>query len=353
MFSLLKSFIGLFSTDIGIDLGTANTLICVPRQGVILMEPSVVAVSKRTNKVLRNGEAVGQMAKEMLYKTPGNIAAIRPLKNGVIADFDITQAMLRYFIKKVHHRNWMYRPRVIIAVPSGITMVEKKAVHNAAEQAGARKVYTVPEPLAAGIGAGLPITEPIGNMIADIGGGTTEVAVITLGNIATQQSLRVAGDDFDEAIVSYVKRNYNVEIGLATSERIKIQIGSAHPLQEELSMDVRGRHHLTGLPTKITLTSQEVREALREPVEAIILAICTTLEQTSPELAADLVDRGIVLAGGGSLLRGLDKAIQEKTGLPTRVADDPLTCVARGTGMILDQLSELQDVLEGWDEHVY
>jgi len=353
MFSLLKSFIGLFSTDIGIDLGTANTLICVPRQGIILMEPSVVAVSKRTGKVLRNGEAVGHMAKEMLYKTPGNIAAIRPLKNGVIADFDITQAMLRYFIKKVHHRNWLYRPRVIIAVPSGITMVEKKAVHNAAEQAGARKVYTVPEPLAAGIGAGLPITEPVGNMIADIGGGTTEVAVITLGNIATQQSLRVAGDDFDEAIVSYIKRNYNVEIGLATAERVKIQIGSAYPLQEELSMDVRGRHHLTGLPTKISLTSQEVREALREPVEAIILAIRTTLEQTSPELAADLVERGIVLAGGGSLLRGMDKAIQEKTGLPTRVADDPLTCVARGTGMILDQLSELQDVLEGWDEHPY
>jgi len=353
MFSLLKSFIGLFSTDIGIDLGTANTLICVPRQGIILMEPSVVAVSKRTNKVLRNGEAVGHMAKEMLYKTPGNIAAIRPLKNGVIADFDVTQAMLRYFIKKVHHRNWLYRPRVIIAVPSGITMVEKKAVHNAAEQAGARKVYTVPEPLAAGIGAGLPITEPVGNMIADIGGGTTEVAVITLGNIATKQSLRVAGDDFDEAIVSFVKRNYNVEIGLATSEKVKMQIGSAYPLQEELSMDVRGRHHLTGLPTKITLTSQEVREALREPVDAIILAIRTTLEQTSPELAADLVERGIVLAGGGSLLRGLDKAIQEKTGLPTRVADDPLTCVARGTGMILDQLSDLQDVLEGWDEHLY
>ena len=353
MFSLFKSFIGLFSTDIGIDLGTANTLICVPRQGVILMEPSVVAVSKRTNKVLRNGEAVGHMAKEMLGKTPGNIAAIRPLKNGVIADFDVTQAMLRYFIKKVHHRNWLYRPRVVIAVPCGITMVERKAVHNAAEQAGARKVYTVPEPLAAGIGAGLPITEPIASMIADIGGGTTEVAVITLGNIATKQSLRVAGDDFDEAIVSYVKRTYNVEIGLPSAERIKIQIGSAFPLPEELTMEARGRHHLTGLPTKITITSQEVREALKEPIDSIILAIRTTLEQTNPELAADLVDRGIVLAGGGSLLRGLDKAIEDKTGLPTRVADDPLTCVARGTGMILDQLSELKDVLEGWDEHVY
>jgi len=353
MFSLLKNLAGLFSTDMGIDLGTANTLICIPRQGIILMEPSVVAVSKRTNKVLRNGEAVGHMAKEMLGKTPGNIAAIRPLKNGVIADFDVTQAMLRYFIKKVHHRHRFSRPRVVIAVPSGITMVEKKAVHNAAEQAGARKTYTVPEPLAAGIGAGLPITEPIGNMIADIGGGTTEVAVISLGNIVTQQSLRVAGDDFDEAIVSYIKRTYNVEIGQPTAEKIKMQIGSAAPMEEELSMEVRGRHHLTGLPTKITVTSEEVRDALKEPIEAIVLAIRTTLEQTNPELAADLVDRGIVLAGGGALLKGLDRAIEERTNLPTRVADDPLTCVARGTGMILDQLSELKDVLEGWDEHVY
>jgi len=353
MFAPLKSLIGLFSTDMGIDLGTANTLICVPRQGIILMEPSVVAVSKRTNKVLRNGEAVGHMAKEMLGKTPGNIAAIRPLKNGVIADFDITQAMLRYFIRKVHHHRRFSRPRVVIAVPSGITMVEKRAVHNAAEQAGARRVYTVPEPLAAGIGAGLPITEPIGSMIVDIGGGTTEVAVITLGNIATKQSLRVAGDDFDEAIVSYVKRTYNVEIGTPTAERIKMQIGSAFPLDEELTMEVRGRHHLTGLPTKITITSEEVRDALKEPVDAIVLAIRTTLEQTEPELAADLVDRGIVLAGGGSLLRGLERCIEDRTGLITRVADDPLTCVARGTGMILDQLSDLKEVLEGWDEQSY
>jgi len=350
MFAPLKSLIGLFSTDMGIDLGTANTLICIPRQGIILMEPSVVAVSKRTNKVLRNGEAVGHMAKEMLGKTPGNIVAIRPLKNGVIADFDMTQAMLRYFIKKVHHRRWLSRPRVVIAVPSGITMVEKKAVHNAAQQAGARKTYTVPEPLAAGIGAGLPITEPIGNMIVDIGGGTTEVAVITLGNIAARQSLRVAGDDFDEAIVSYVKRTYNVEIGLPSAERIKMQVGSASPLEEELTMEVRGRHHLTGLPTRLTVTSQEVREALKEPIDAIVLAVRTTLEQTNPELAADLVDRGIVLAGGGSLLRGLSKCIEERTGLRTRVADDPITCVARGTGVILDQLSELKDVLEGWDD---
>jgi len=337
----------------GIDLGTANTLICVPRQGIILMEPSVVAVSKRTNKVLRNGEAVGHMAKEMLGKTPGNIAAIRPLKNGVIADFDVTQAMLRYFIRKVHHHRRFSRPRVVIAVPSGITMVEKRAVHNAAEQAGARRAYTVPEPLAAGIGAGLPITEPIGSMIVDIGGGTTEVAVITLGNIATKQSLRVAGDDFDEAIVSYIKRTYNVEIGTPSAERIKMQIGSAFPLDEELTMEVRGRHHLTGLPTKITITSEEVRDALKEPVDAIVLAIRTTLEQTEPELAADLVDRGIVLAGGGALLRGLERCVEDKTGLITRVADDPLTCVARGTGMILDQLSDLKEVLEGWDEQTY
>ena len=350
---LVDRLIGVFSTDIGIDLGTANTLVCVPGESIIISEPSVVAVSKRDGHVLRGGEAVGHSAAEMLGKTPGTIAAVRPMKGGVIADFDITEAMLRYFIRKVHRRRWGIRPRprVVIAIPSGITPVERRAVLESAKRAGARKVYTIDEPKAAGIGAGLPITEPIGNMIVDIGGGTTEVAVISLGDIAASQSVRVAGDEMDEAIVTHMKRTYNVEIGPQTAQRVKITIGSAYKLDEELSMEVKGRHHLTGLPTRVTVTSEEIREALREPVESILLAIRTTLETTPPELVADIVDRGMVLAGGGSLLRGLDKYINEKTDLPVRIADDPLTCVARGTGVVLDQLDMLKDYLHSDDRH--
>jgi rod shape-determining protein MreB len=348
--SLVDRLIGLFSTDIGIDLGTANTLVCVPGESIIISEPSVVAVSKRDGHVLRNGEAVGLAAAEMLGKTPGTITAVRPMKGGVIADFDITEAMLAYFIKKVHRRKWGLRPRVVIAIPSGITPVERRAVLESAKRAGARKVYTIDEPKAAGIGAGMPITEPVGNMIVDIGGGTTEVAVISLGDMAASQSIRIAGDEMDEAITSHMKRTYNIEIGPQTSQRVKITIGSAYPLEEELTMEVKGRHHLTGLPSRVTVTSQEIREALREPVEAIVLAIRTTLEKTPPELAADIVDRGMVLAGGGSLLRGLDKYIAEKTGLPVRIADDPLTCVARGTGVVLDQLDLLKDYLHSDNE---
>ncbi len=345
--SLVDRLVGLVSTDIGIDLGTANTLVCIPGEGIIISEPSVVAVSKRDGRVLRNGEAVGLYAAEMLGKTPGTIAAVRPMKGGVIADFDITEAMLRYFIRKVHRRRWGFcpRPRVVIAIPSGITPVERRAVLESAKRAGARKVYTIDEPKAAGIGAGLPITEPVGNMIVDIGGGTTEVAVISLGDTASSQSIRVAGDNMDETITSHMKRTYNIEIGPQTAERVKITIGSASPLDEELTMEVKGRHHLTGLPTRISVTSEEIREALREPIEAVVLAIRTTLERTPPELAADIVDRGMVLTGGGSLLRGIDRYINEKTDLPVRVADDPLTSVAKGTGVVLDQLDILKDYL--------
>ena len=349
--SLFDWFAGLVSTDIGIDLGTANTLVYVPGAGIIISEPSVVAVSKRDGHVLRNGQAVGFAAAEMLGKTPGTVAAVRPMKGGVIADFDITEAMLRYFIKKAGSRRWGAGPRIVIAIPSGITPVERRAVLESARRAGARRVYTIEEPKAAGIGAGLPITEPVGNMIVDIGGGTTEVAVISLGGLASSQSVRIAGDQFDEAIIAHMKHTYNLEIGPQTAERVKLTIGSAYPLEEELTMEVKGRHHLTGLPSRETVSSEEIREALREPVEAIVQAVRTTLERTPPELAADIVDRGMVLAGGGSLLRGLDKCLMEKTDLPVRIANDPLTCVARGTGEVLDKLDILKDYLYGDDEN--
>ncbi|MBM4084069.1 MAG: rod shape-determining protein, partial [Planctomycetes bacterium] len=302
----LDWLLGFASTDMGIDLGTANTLVCIPGEGIILCEPSVVAVKKGTSLVLLNGNAVGKAAKEMIGKTPGNIQAIRPLKNGVIADFDITEAMLRYFIQKVHNRRWGVKPRVVIAIPSGITAVEKRAVVNSAERAGARQVFLIEEPKAAAIGAGLPIGEPIGNMICDIGGGTTEVAVISLGGIYTHQSIRVAGDEMDESIIQHMKRNYNLDIGQRTAERIKIEIGSAGELDEELAMEVRGRDLIAGLPRRTTVTSEEIREALRPPVESILEAIKTTLENTGPELASDLLERGMVLAGGGSMLRRID-----------------------------------------------
>jgi len=346
-FDKISNLYGFFSTDMGIDLGTANTLVCVQGKGVILSEPSVVAVKKGTNQVIEN--AVGYEAKRMLGKTPGNITAIRPLKNGVITDFEITEAMLKYFIRKVHKRTWGYKPRVVIAVPSGITTVEKRAVRASAERAGARKVYLVAEPEAAGVGVGLPIAEPIGSMIVDVGGGTTEVAVLSLGEVVTFESIRVAGDEMDEAIVAYVKKTHNLLIGEPTAERVKIEIGSAYPLERELQMDVRGRDLGGGLPKKIVVRSEEVREALAEPVTAIIECIRRTLERTEPELAADLVENGMVLAGGGVLLRGLDRVIAEETGLPVHIPDDPYTAVARGCGFFIENLDFWKDVLDGED----
>ncbi len=343
---LVDRLMGLFSVDMGIDLGTCNTLVSVRGQGIVLNEPSVVAVRKGTNEVLKGGEAVGWVAKEMLGKTPGTITAIRPLKDGVISDFVITEAMLNYFIRKVNGKSRMFPPRVVISVPSGITAVEKHAVYESAAKAGARQTFLIAEPVAAAIGAGLPFTEATASMIVDIGGGTTEVAIMSLGDIATCESIRVAGDDMDEAIINHMKRTYNMMIGEQTAERVKIEIGSASPLEREAAMEVRGRDMISGLPRKTSVTSDEIREALLEPVQAIIEAITRTLERAEPELAADLVDNGIVMAGGGSLLRGLPEMVQKATGLATGLADDPLTCVARGTSTFLENFDEWKDTLE-------
>ncbi len=348
----LRRLMGLFSIDMGIDLGTCNTLVCVKGEGIVLNEPSVVAVRKGTNHVLDNGNAVGLVAKEMLGKTPGSITAIRPMKDGVIADFDITEAMLGYFIRKVHGNRGLAHPRVVIAVPSGITTVEKRAVFNSAQRAGARQVYLIEEPKAAGLGAGLPVHDATASMIVDIGGGTTEVAVLTLSDIAECHSLRVAGDEMDGAIINFMKRNYNLMIGVQTAENIKIQIGSSSPLPEEMKMEVKGRDMISGLPRRTVITSEEVREALKEPVGQIIEAVLRTLEKLEPELAADLVDNGIHLAGGGALLRGLDQILAKASGLDVRVADDPLTCVARGTSEFLENLDTWSDTIES-DEDEY
>jgi rod shape-determining protein MreB len=337
---MFDKVLGFFSNDIGIDLGTANTLVFVKDHGIVLREPSVVAVQAGTNKVL----AVGDEAKRMLGRTPGNIVAIRPLKDGVIADFEVTEAMLRHFISKVHNRRRMVRPRVVIAVPSGITEVEKRAVKDSATHAGAREVYLIEEPMAAAIGVGLPVQEAAGNMIIDIGGGTTEVALISLSGIVFSRSVRVAGDELDEAIAQYMKRAYNLMIGERTSEEIKIKIGSAYKLEKEVSMEVKGRDLVAGLPKTITITSQEVREALMEPISTIVDSVRITLERCPPELSADLVDRGLVLAGGGALLRGLDRLLAEETGLPVHVAEDPLSAVAEGTGKALQELNLLRRV---------
>lgn len=349
---LLDSILGAFSLDMGIDLGTCNTLVCVRGQGIVLNEPSVVAVRKGTNRVLHNGNAVGLVAKEMLGKTPGSISAIRPLKDGVIADFDITEAMLTYFIRKVHGRRSFMKPRVVISIPTGITAVEKRAVFNSAERAGARRVFLLQEPKAAAIGAGLPIAEPTASMVVDIGGGTTEVAIMSLGDISVCESIRVAGDDMDEAIISHMKRTYNLLIGEQSSERIKIEIGSAAQLQEEKSMEVRGRDMISGLPRKTVVTSDEIREALKEPVGQIIETVIRTLEHAEPELAADLVENGIWLAGGGALLRGVDQIMADATGLDVRLVDDPITCVARGTAMYLEHLNVWQSTLEADEDEV-
>ena len=342
----IDNLLSWFSVDMGIDLGTCNTLVCVRGEGIVLNEPSVVAVKKGTNKVLQNGNAVGAVAKEMLGKTPGSITAIRPLKDGVISDFEITEAMLGYFIRKVSGNRMFVRPRVVIAVPSGITAVEKRAVLDSAERAGGRRVYLVEEPMAAGIGANLPIVEATASMIVDIGGGTTEVAIMSLADIAQCESVRVAGDDMDEAIINHMKKTYNLMVGEQTAERVKIEIGSAAPVGEETSLEVRGRDMISGLPRKTVITSEEIREALQEPLSAIIETVIRTLERAEPELAADLVDNGIALAGGGALLRGIDVIISNATGLDCRIAEDPLTCVARGTATYLEHLEEWKHTME-------
>jgi rod shape-determining protein MreB len=350
MVNLFDAILGMFSNDLAIDLGTANTLVYLKGKGVVVSEPSVVAVQKDSmgqRKVL----AVGTDAKNMLGRTPGSIVAIRPMKDGVIADFDITEEMLRYFIRKIHNRKALVRPRIVICVPSGITQVEKRAVKESAESAGAREVYLIEEPMAAAIGAGLPITEASGNMIVDVGGGTTEVAIISLAGIVYAKSVRVGGDKMDEAIAQHLKRKYNLLIGERTSEAIKIQLGSAFP--ETVSspkegwaetMEVKGRDLVSGIPKTLEIGADEIRDALSEPINAIVEAVRIALERTPPELAADIVDKGIVLAGGGALLRNLDQLLREETGLPVVIAEDPLSCVVLGSGKVLDELDLLKQV---------
>lgn len=343
MLNIFNALLGIFSNDLAIDLGTANTLVYLRGKGIVVSEPSVVAVQKDASgakKVL----AVGVEAKKMLGRTPGSIVAIRPMKDGVIADFDITEEMLRYFIQKVHNRKALVRPRIVICVPSGITQVEKRAVKESAESAGAREVYLVEEPMAAAIGAGLPITEANGNMIVDIGGGTTEVAIISLAGIVYAQSVRVGGDKLDEAITQHLKRQYNMLIGERTAEQIKIEIGSAMKGEEELNMAVKGRDMVTGIPRTLDIGSAEIRDAMSETVNAIVEAVRVALERTPPELAADIVDKGIVLAGGGAMLRNLDELLRKETGLPVVIAEEPLSSVVLGSGKILDELELLRRV---------
>ena len=348
--SWLDGILGMFSLDLGIDLGTANTLVAVQGRGLVISEPSVVAVKKGTNMVLTPGgvPAVGDTAKIMLGKTPGNIEAIRPMKDGVIADFDITEVMLRYFINKAHGgRYFSPRPRVVVAVPSGITAVEKRAVKNSAANAGARKVYLIPEPMAAAIGAGLPVAEPVGSMIVDIGGGTTETAVISMAGLVTSESIRIGGDEFDQCIIRYLKNEYNVLVGENTAEQIKFQIGNALLDEDDVQrLVIRGRNVQTGMPRELEINSLEITEAIREPVFGIINGIKSVLERTQPELAADLLERGICMAGGASLLRGLPEIIGMETGLPVGLAEDPLTCVARGCAALLEDLDVVKQILD-------
>lgn len=336
---------GLFdalSNDIGIDLGTANTLVYVRNQGIVLNEPSVVAIEKSTGKVL----AIGSAAKEMTGRTPGSIAAIRPLKDGVIADFEISEKLIADFIRRVVKHKYLMKPRIVICVPSGITEVEKRAVRDSAENAGAREVYLLQEPMAAAIGVGLPVEQPSGSMIIDVGGGTSEIAVIALNGIVNDTSIRIAGDEMNEAIILYLKKNYNLLIGELTAELIKFKIGSAFPLDKELSMEVKGRDLVAGVPKNLKLSSVQVREALAETVDIIVEAVRQALERTPPELASDILERGIILTGGGALLRGFDKRLRQETNLPVIVADDPLTCVVRGTGKVLEDFSAYSKVLE-------
>lgn len=337
-----------FSKDIGIDLGTANTLIFMKGKGIIIREPSVVAVDTRTDVV----KSVGQEAKDVIGRTPGSIMAVRPLKDGVIADFDITTAMLEQFIQKAmsQGKGFMAKPRVIICIPSGVTAVEKRAVKEATERAGAKRVSIIEEPMAAAIGAGMPVAEPTGNMVVDIGGGTSEVAVISLGGIVAAKSVRVGGDEFDNSIINYIKKKYNLLIGERTAENIKIQIGSAFPFETEEKMNIKGRNLLNGLPENVEISSEEVREALGEALESVLEAIRVTLEKTPPELAADIIDQGVMLTGGGALLRGLDKLVAQETGMPVNVAENALDCVAMGTGKVLENIDKLHDVLNDYDE---
>ncbi|WP_334292124.1 rod shape-determining protein [Alkalithermobacter thermoalcaliphilus] len=332
---------GVISKDMGIDLGTANTLVYVRGKGIVLREPSVVAVRDDNKEVL----AVGEEAKRMIGRTPGNIIAIRPMKDGVIADFDITQSMLRYFIKKAYPKKSLISPRIAVCVPYGVTEVEKRAIEEAAKQAGARDAYLIEEPMAAAIGAGIRVEEPDGNMVVDIGGGTSEIAVISLGGIVTAKSIRIGGDEFDEAIVNYVKKEYNLMIGERTAEEVKIKIGSAFKYEKEEKMSIRGRDLISGLPKTIEITSSEIREALKEPVTSIVDGIKATLEKTPPELAADIIENGIMLTGGGALLRGLDRLIKEETGMPVHVADNPLDCVGIGTGKSVEDKEIFDKVL--------
>lgn len=338
VYMLFRALLGVFSNDMAIDLGTANTLVYVKGQGVVLREPSVVAVHQESKEVL----AVGTDAKRMLGRTPGNIVALRPLRDGVIANYEITEIMLRHFIHKVHNRKTLVRPRIVICVPTGITQVEKRAVKDSAESAGAREVYLIEEPMAAAMGVGLPIQEPSGNMILDIGGGTTEVAIISLSGIVYSKSVRVAGDEMDEAIINYVRRKHNLLIGERTAEAIKMAVGSACPLSERRTTDIKGRDLIAGTPKTLTVSDSEILEALSEPVATIVDAVKNALEHCPPELAADIVDKGIVMAGGGSLLAGWDILLREETGLPVTLAEDPLSAVVLGTGLVLDELPLLK-----------
>src|SRR6266566_2760642 len=337
----MSNALAFLGRDMAVDLGTANTLVYVRGRGVVLNEPSVVALNTNTGQIV----AVGVEAKRMIGRTPGNIVAVRPLKDGVIADFDVTERMLRYFIQKVHKRRHLAKPRIVVAVPSGITGVEQSAVKEAGHQAGARRVYIIEEPMAAAIGAGLPVNEPTGNMVVDIGGGTTEVAVISLGGIVTSASIRIGGDELDQAIITFGKKEYSLMLGERTAEEIKLAIASVFPTPEELVAEIKGRDLVSGLPKTITITAEEIRRAVEEPVNAIIDAIKTTLDRTPPELAADIMDRGIVLTGGGALLRGLDKRLRHETGMPVRISDTPLQAVVLGSGKCLEEFEVLQRVL--------
>ncbi len=338
---VVKYLVAPFSRDMGIDLGTANTLVFIRGKGILIREPSVVAINRDTEKVL----AVGNDAKNMIGRTPGNIVAIRPMRDGVIADFNVTERMLRYFISKAHRRSRLVRPRIIICVPSGVTEVEKRAVIDAAYQAGARDAFLIEEPMAAAFGAGLPVEDPTGNMIVDIGGGTTEVAVISMGGIVTSQSIRIGGDEMDEDIAQYIKQKYKLMIGERTAEDIKLKIGSAKNFNSDEEEEVRGRDLVTGLPKTIAISSSEIREALSETVSSIVSTVKITLERTPPELASDIMDHGIILAGGGSLLKGLDNLLAEETGMPVYITEKPLDCVVEGTGQVLEELDRLEPVL--------
>jgi len=337
---VLNKIWGFFSNDMGIDLGTANTVVYVKGKGIVLTEPSVVAIQKETNRIL----AVGNEAKRMLGRTPGSIVAIRPLKDGVIADFEITENMIKYFIRQVHNRKALISPLVVVAVPSGITEVEKRAVEDSTARAGARDVFLIEEPMAGAMGVGMPVHEPAGNMIIDIGGGTTEVAIISLAGIVFSRSVRVGGDEMDEAIIQYMKRSYNLMIGERTAEQIKIEVGAAVPLDEPLTIEVKGRDLVAGLPKTLPVNSEEIREAIAEPVSTIVESVRVSLERCPPELSADLVDSGIVMVGGASQLRGLDKLLSKETGLPVNVADDPLSAVALGTGKVLENVHYLKEI---------